>query len=82
MTLPIAATLAVALLAGPPGAPAGRRPRGRGSTAARAVELAKRRPPSIESGSRASRRSAALHPDPLLQWSNPVAGSIHGSVFV
>ena len=29
-----------------------------------------------------ARGAVALHPDALLQWSNPVAGSIHGSVFV
>ena len=49
---------------------------------AAAIVLDEARAYILESESLSGRAELRLEPRPLLQWSNPVAGSIHGSVFV
>ena len=50
--------------------------------AARAVGLARKAAESYTVAVKDGGAALTLDPEPLLQWSNPVAGSIHGSVFV
>jgi hypothetical protein len=58
-------------------------PKGEAARSTAAVELARVEAKLYRIELEESSKSAAkFQPDALLQWSNPVAGSIHGSVFV
>ncbi len=88
MRRPIAMVLLLSLLACRPGAapaddPPAATPQAEEARAAAASELAKTQAGLFRIDLEGDSKGAAvLQPDSLLQWSNPVAGSIHGSVFV
>ena len=79
----IALILGVAWVGSVPGRAEGPRGEDVKAEAARAVEAVEMA--SKEAARYAIRRDGiafALHPEAILQWSNPVAGSIHGAVFI